>query len=133
MSEFRPKRRDRAVKVEDFQGEVLVYDLESHRAHCLNGLAVAVWRLSDGRSTVAEIASRVAAQQDAEADEDLIWRALSELDGAALLATPIEAAPIDPSRRQALAQLGWAAGIPLVLSIAVPSPAYSQSAIVTAL
>jgi Coenzyme PQQ synthesis protein D (PqqD) len=125
---FHPKRRQHSIKVEEFQGEVLVYDLDRHRAHCLNGAAVTVWRLCDGSTAVAEIAAAVAREHGGEADEDLVWRALTELDEALLLDTPLERAEdIDVSRRRALAKIGWAAAIPLVLSITVPEPALAQS------
>jgi hypothetical protein len=114
------------LKVEEFQGEVLVYDLDSHRAHCLNGVAAEVWRLCDGTRTVSAIAARLAMQQDADPDEALVWQALSELETAELIDGPMPL-PADPSRRSALAKIGWAAGIPLVLSIAVPSPAFAQT------
>jgi hypothetical protein len=128
VTEFRPEQRDRALKVEEFQGEVLVYDLESHRAHCLNGVAAQVWRLCDGTATVTDIARAVALARDAEPDEALIWQALTELSEASLLTTPLPAPELDLSRRNALAKIGWAAAIPLVLSIAVPTPAYAQTA-----
>ena len=133
MREFLPMKRQHNVRVEEFQGEVLVHELDSHRAHCLNGVAVAVWNLCDGTRTVAQIAAAIAVDRDGPPDEDLVWTALTELDTASLLDTPIEASVIEPSRRAAIARLGWAAAIPLVLSIAVPQPAHAQSPVLTSL
>ncbi len=127
MKNFYPKRRQRGVKVEAFQGEVLVYDLDRHGAHCLNGIAVDVWEHADGSVTVSEIAGRIAAARSTEPDEALVWRALEELDGANLLDTPLTEDAVDPARRRMMAHLGWAAAIPLVLSISVPTPAFAQS------
>ena len=128
MAEYCPKKREHDLKVEEFQGEALVYDLTSHRAHCLNDLAANVWRLCDGLASVADIAEQVGRARGVEPDEDLVWRALSELDGASLLETPLaDAEQAGFSRRHAVAKLGWAVGIPLVLSIAVPEPAFAQS------
>jgi len=124
LKTFNPKRREDGVQVEEFQGEMLVYDLERHTAHCLNGIAVSVWRLADGTLSVAEVAERIAADQAIPADEALVWRALEELDGAGLLDTPLESAPPEIARRHLI---GWAAAVPLVLSIAVPKPAFAQS------
>lgn len=126
MPDFMPRRRLRGLRIEEFQGEVLVYDLDHHRAHCLNGIAARVWHLCDGTRTVSEIAGQIADTHEAS-DEDLVWRALTELESAGLLSAPAEGLPIEPGRRKALAQLGWVAGIPLVLSIAVPTPASAQS------
>lgn len=129
MSDFRPRRRERAIKVEEFEGELLVYDLESHKAHCLNGIAVSIWRLCDGRRSVPEIAAQIARDQEAEPNQDLIWHALAEFETAGLMVAGPRGLPIDPSRRQALGRLGWVAGIPLVLSITVPTPGFAQSVV----
>jgi hypothetical protein len=131
MNEFRPRKRVRNVKVEEFQGEVLVYDLDNHRAHCLNGVAAKVWNLCDGTQSVAQIAAAISDDPTAAPDEALVWTALTELDTASLLDTPIDTATHEHSRRSAIAKFGWAAAIPLMLSIAVPEPAYAQSAVVT--
>ena len=129
MKIFQPKKRHEGVRIEEFQGEVLVYDLERHTAHCLNGIAVSVWQYADGTRSVTEIAARIAADQGqgSEADEALVWRALEELDRATLLASPLAEAPDELTRRDLVGKLGWAAAIPLVLSVAVPTPAYAQT------
>jgi hypothetical protein len=127
VTEFFPKKRQRGVRVEEFQGEVLVYDLDRHTAHCLNGMAVDVWNQADGTTSVSTMASVIARAHGGEPDEALVWRALSELDAASLLDTPVTQALENPSRRLALNTLSWAAAIPLVLSIAVPKPAFAQS------
>lgn len=127
MKAFHPKRRERGVKVEQFEGEVLVYDLDRHSAHCLNGIAVSVWEHADGSVSIEEIATRIAAAGQTEPDEALVWRALEELDSANLLDTPLANAEVDASRRRMMTHLGWAAAIPLVLSISVPTPAFAQS------
>ena len=124
MKTFNPKRREDGVKIENFEGEVLVYDLQQHTAHCLNGIAVNVWNLSDGTLSVDRIAARIAADQGTEPDEALVWRALEELDKANLLETSLADLPADLSRRHLVA---WTAAVPLVLSIAGPTPAFAQS------
>jgi hypothetical protein len=128
VSTFRPLRREHSLRVEAFGDELLIYDLDRHHAHSLHGVAARVWQDADGRSTVAEIARNVADALGIAPDETAVWRALGELDAAALLATPIESADAaDPSRREALKRLGWVASIPLVTSIVVPSSSYAQS------
>lgn len=127
MTPFRPSARTNGIRVEEFQGEVLVYDLDRHTAHCLNGAAVAVWRYADGTRSTEEIAALIAADQQRPVDEGLVWRALEELDQAFLLAAPLAATPSAVSRRQVFNTLGWAAAVPLVLTIAVPTPAFAQT------
>jgi hypothetical protein len=57
---YLPRARTDGLVVKELTDEVLVYDLKRDKAHCLNLAAAAVWKLCDGRSTAAEIASRVA-------------------------------------------------------------------------
>lgn len=125
MARFRPLRRTTDLRIEDFHGELLVYDLRTHRAHSLNPIAAAVWQASDGTKDVAAITAE-AARVTGAADETVVWQALDALDKANLLRSPIDRAA-DASRRRALKQIGWAAAVPLVLSISVPTPALAQS------
>jgi hypothetical protein len=121
-------QRQHGLRVEHFQGELLVYDLERHEAHCLNGAAASIWQLCDGATSVAEMAQAIARERNLEADEDLVWRALIQLEEAFLLEAPLERiAPADRERRRALKKLAWAAAVPLVLSIAIPTPTFAQT------
>jgi hypothetical protein len=123
---FTPKRRRQGIRVEEFQNEVLVYDLDRHDAHCLNSVAVGVWHLADGTRSVDDIAAQLTAA-GTEADETVVWRALEELEKASLLETALPADPATMSRRQLVGKLRWAAAIPFVLSITVPKPAFAQT------
>ncbi|HEX8686306.1 MAG TPA: PqqD family protein, partial [Pyrinomonadaceae bacterium] len=63
-----PRARAEGVVVREVAEEVLVYDLDTHRAVCLNATAAAVWRLCDGRRAPADIRRALpAARADAGA------------------------------------------------------------------
>ena len=64
----RPKARAEGVVVRELDEEVLVYDLDTHRAVCLNGAAAAVWRLCDGRRTPDDIRRAAAATDSCKSD-----------------------------------------------------------------
>lgn len=113
-----PRARREGLVVEPLEDEVLVYDLERDRAHCLDAQTAAVWRACDGRRDVAELA------RAAHVDEATAWSALRELARAALLSAPLPKRK--PTRRQALAA---AAAVPLVLSISTPAAAQAASCI----
>ena len=118
-------------------GEMLVYDLASHRAHSLNRTAALVWRWCDGNTTLAEMARRLRAELDAPVDEEVVRLALQRLDGARLLqervTRPRDAERI--SRRAVARRLGMAAGLtvllPVVTSIIAPTPAHAASCVRT--
>jgi hypothetical protein len=115
---FRPRARQQGLLVSRIEGETVVYDLETHEAHCLNPLASRVWEQSDGRTTVT-------AMQAAESvPEPQILLGLQLLADANLLLDP---PPKLVSRRRALARLGNAAALAAVASIVVPTPAAAQS------
>ncbi|HSS20324.1 MAG TPA: PqqD family protein [Pyrinomonadaceae bacterium] len=119
-----PQMRENGLVVDDLPDEVLVYDLESHRAHCLNRSAALVWRACDGNSTPAAIARRLTAELDTPFSEDLVLLALNQLEKQQLLqptnATALHFAVL--SRRQMVRRLGLATAVavPLVTSILAP-------------
>jgi hypothetical protein len=58
-TEVLPLARREAIITKEVDGELLVYDVTRDKAHCLNETAAAVWRLCDGRTSVAAIAARL--------------------------------------------------------------------------
>ncbi len=124
---MRPVASNDGLLVRELAGELVVYDLGRHEAHCLNRTAAFVFRQCDGRSSVADIATRLQAELDSPADEDVVWQALGLLDGARLLAhMPVRPAPPGGVSRRDLVRrvgLGLAAAVPVVSSILVPTPA----------
>ena len=73
-----PQARTTGVVVEQLADEVLVYDLERDRAHCLNLAAARVWEKCDGKHSVSEIATEVG-------NEEVTWMAVEQLSRAGLL------------------------------------------------
>jgi hypothetical protein len=135
--QYLPAAREARLLVRELAEEVLVYDEEGHRAHCLNRTAALVWKNCDGRTPVARIAERVGAQLSAHVPEDVVWLALEQLDefdllstGAARATTPSNpAGPNLMSRRKMLRRLGLAAAVslPLITSVVSPTAADAQS------
>jgi len=127
-----PRARSKALVVRRLQeDETLVYDLEFHRAHCLNRTVDSVWRLCDGGRSVPDIARALQAAPSAPPDPDVVLLALSQLRGADLLVDTGDEAdlPPGPSRRELLVRLGRGAVVwlPLVTSIVAPTPAQAAS------
>ena len=123
----RPKRVDALTR--EFGDELLIYDMRTHRAHCLNKTAASVWQTCDGKATISEIVERLAPL--AGTNESLVYLALGRLERAGLLERS-EAAFQDRlarTRREALRKLGMAAtlALPVVTSMLVPEPANAAS------
>ncbi len=123
---FLPEARREGIVIKEFEGEVLIYDLERDKAHCLNPLAGRIWRHCDGRATAGEIAASLS-HEGLPVDERVVWLGLEELRKSNLLEETTEKPTrhplMDMSRREAVRRLGIGAAImlPLVASIAAPT------------
>ena len=130
-----PAARQDDLVVEECLDEVLVYDLQRNRAHCLNRTAALVWQNCDGRTTVAELARVLASELEIPANEAMVWMALTSLSKARLLKAPVipPGTPPTYSRRVVMQTLGSVAKIAIVLpvvhSIVAPFAAQAQSCI----
>ena len=116
--------------VHEFPDEVVIYDLERNKAHCLNQTSGFVWRHCDGQTSVAKIAKMLGAQTQTSVDEAVVWLALDQLVGYNLLQERMDL-PLGMnriSRRQLVRTLGTAAIVaPLVISIVAPTAAQAAT------
>jgi hypothetical protein len=127
---WRPKAKREGLLVEEIDGEVLVYNLERHRAHCLNDTAVRVWNLCTGKRTVEQIASELNIALDPASRIGVVRDTVARFERLGLVETAEGATP-SMSRRKFVQRvgIGVAAGValPLVTSIVAPTPAYAAS------
>ncbi len=126
-----PSARRDGLVVREVAGEVLVYDLERHEAHCLNASAAAVWRSCDGSKTVAQITAELRRELDPSIDEDVVWVALSDLWTKNLLQGQDEPKTRSGLSRASLlkrAGVGAAAlSLPAITSLVAPTVAHAVS------
>ena len=128
---YMPRAKRSKLVVRELADETLVYEVEGHRAHCLNRTAALVWGFCDGRNTVSRIAEKVGERLCARVPEEVVRLALEQLADRELLA-PGEVTPAlgnAVSRRTMMRRLGLAAAValPLVTSIISPTPVMAQS------
>lgn len=126
-----PKARKSGLIVEKLEDEVLVYDLDTHKAHCLNRAAALVWNYCDGRKTADEIARLLGTQAEVVFTEEIVLLALGQLERLSLLEKSFEMPEraVIMSRRELGRKLGLAsiAALPLILSIPAPVAAQAVS------
>jgi Coenzyme PQQ synthesis protein D (PqqD) len=126
-----PKRRSEGIIVRGLPEEVLVYDRDRDKAHCLNRSAAAIWEHCDGHSTAAEIARSVEKQTGMTLSEELVWLAIEALGRDHLLAERVEwpAAIPHMTRREAVRRIGIGAimAVPIVTTIIAPTPAQAST------
>lgn len=126
---FAPQARREGLVVEESEDELLVYDLERHKAHCLERTAALIWQQCDGQSTLPEITRRLQKQHRLAVDEDVIWITLRRLDRAHLLQERVKA-PTElahrASRRDMMRKVAVIGGL-AVFSILAPTAAEAAS------
>jgi hypothetical protein len=128
--ELSPEARRERLLVREVEDELVVYDLESHRAHCLSRAAALIWRHCDGRATVVDLAALLHRELGVAHDETVVWMALRRLGKAHLLRDPVTvpAQAVSCSRRELMRRMAAFGGLSLVSSILVPGPVQAQSA-----
>jgi hypothetical protein len=128
-----PIARKQGLVIQELPDEVLVYDLDRDRAHCLNQTAAFVWQHCNGKNNAAQIARSLGQQFDCAVDEKVVWLALDQLGTRHLLdRKPVPPASLLGMNRRAMVRaLGLAAvvGIPVVTSIVAPTPTQAASCV----
>ena len=118
---FKPLAKKENIVIQEAEGEVLVYDLNTNQAHCLNSTAAFVWQACDGSNSVGAISSALAEKSGKQVPQEVVLMAIEQLREKDL----VEAAPLalnGTSRREALKRAGLAAmiALPIVASLAAP-------------
>ena len=121
----RPIARKSGLVVQEVPDEVLVYDLETNKAHCLNNSAALIWRSCDGNNSVSDIATLIEAQAGGKVTEDFVWLAIDQLSENNLLEQQIAPNFEGQSRREVIKKIGLASmvAIPVIASLVAPQSA----------
>lgn len=126
---FKPEARTGSIVTQEVSGELLVYDLESNKAHCLNSTAGFVWKTCDGTKTAAEIREDFERATGEVLPADILSLAIEQLYSVNLLVAGDDLPVTGISRRKLLKKAGFAAAValPLVSSLAIPSTVFASA------
>lgn len=130
-SSYCPKSyRDNFV-VQSLQDDILIYNTETNKAHCLNRGSAAVWNACNGIATIEEIAEAVSRQMDSPVSGQFVWLALEQLEKEGLVVKD-ENFKVDfdgLSRREVIRKIGLTTmvALPVVSSLVAPSAAMAAS------
>lgn len=121
----KPVARQEGLVVQEMTDEILVFDLEANKAHCLNQTAASVWKVCDGENSVSMIARLLETESGKPVAEDLVWLAIDQLNESRLLFEPVAVDFKNQSRREVIKKIGLAAviALPLVSSLVAPTAA----------
>ena len=119
----RPVARKLDLVTREMPDEMLVYDLKTHQAHCLNQTAATVWKYCNGKNSVTDIAELLALETSTAVDEAATWLAVERLGKANLLEERItpSAGSTRLSRRETVKRLGmgFALAVLVVMSVEI--------------
>ena len=120
-----PVARNTGLVIQEVPDEVLVYDMETNKAHCLNKTAALVWKSCDGTRNVSQIAEFVGAQAGERVADDLVWLAIDQLGANDLLEKPVKADFKGISRRDVIKRIGLTSmvALPVIASLVAPPTA----------
>jgi hypothetical protein len=120
-----PMARQNGLVVQEMPDEVLVYDLNSNKAHCLNQSAAFVWRSCDGTNSVEDIVRQFESNGKGKVTEDFVWLAIDQLNENGLLDGEVAPRFAGQSRRQVLKTIGLASmvAVPVIASLVAPQKA----------
>lgn len=119
-----PNARKNEIVVQESDKEILIYDLQRHKAIYLNETAAFVWQKCDGKTTFAELQNL----SDGRFTDELIWLTLHRLQAENLLQDKVEISSDKTSRRQMIVKYGGlAVSLQLITTLIAPTSANAQS------
>jgi hypothetical protein len=123
-----PRARRDGLLEETLGEELLLYDQNSHTAHCLSPIAACLWRHCDGERDVTELAELAGSNERLVADALQELREKDLLDGEPALT---QSAVPGVSRREAIGRIARAgaaaAGASLIVSATAATPTMASS------
>lgn len=124
-----PVARREGLVVQETADEVLVYDLTTNKAHCLNETAAIIWKSCDGSNTISDIGKLLESSAGSTVNEDLIWLAIDQLNEKNLLEKEITPKFAGRSRRDVIKKIGLATvvALPIVASLTAPTSALAST------
>jgi len=124
-----PVARKDGLVIQETTEEVLVYDLTSNKAHCLNQTAAFVWKSCDGINSIPEITKLFENEVGTAVHEDLIWLAIDQLTEKNLLEKDLVPNFVGRSRREVIKKIGLATvvALPIVASLTAPTSALAAT------
>jgi len=131
MNQPLPKARKSQLITKEVAGEMLVYDRDSDKAHCLNPTAAFIWTHCDGRTSVTKMTQLLEDEMRTPCHDEVVWLALEQLRKSNLLEESYVRPPqIEHlSRRALVKRLGVAAAVtvPFISSITAPTAAQAAT------
>jgi len=124
-----PTARKTGLVVQEMPDELLVYDTENNKAHCLNRTAAFVFKSCDGGKSAADIPSLYSLESGNKMSEDMVWLAIDQLNENDLLEQQVKSLFAGQSRRDVIKKIGFASvvALPVIASLVAPKNAIAAA------
>src|SRR5438445_2500999 len=127
----KPTARKNDLVIQQADNEVLVYDLNTNKAACLNETAAFVWQNCNGSNGIADIAQALGRKTNSEVNDDVVWLAIDELSKNRLLEEKVAAeySFTGVSRRDVIKKIGLGTmiALPLIATLGAPQAIHANS------
>jgi hypothetical protein len=131
---MKPIARKDDLVIQELAGEILVYDLRTNKAICLNRTSALVWQNCDGKKDTFEIAGNLEKEFGTPVKEELIRFAINQLKEEELLENKEGFTDYfrGMSRREVVKKIGLGSmvAIPVVASLVTPLAVQAQTCII---
>lgn len=126
-----PNCRQTDIVIQEFEDEVVIYDLRLNKAFVLNDTCAFVWRNCDGKKEVSEISKTLAQRSNQVINDDIVWLAIEQLKKENLLANAEEMKSgfEGLSRREVVKKIGLSTmiALPMISTLVAPLAANAAS------
>lgn len=118
-----PISRTENIVIQEANNELLIYDLLTNQAYCLNETSALVFNGCNGKTTFEEL------KRQTKLTDNIIFLALDELKNHNLLIGQYHSPFVGMNRREVVKKVGLATmvALPVVMSIVAPSAANAAS------
>ena len=118
-----PKTQTENIAVQNLNDEVLIYNLTTNQAFCLNDTSAKVFNACDGVTTFTAL------KEQHQLTDEIIYLALDGLQKENLIAGEYASPHAGMSRREVIRKVGLASmiALPVIASIVAPTAAHAAS------
>ena len=120
----KPLARNKDLLIQESGDELLIYDLKTNKAYCLNETSAVVWHLCNGKSLISEITENMSKQLKTPINDDFVWVALDQLNKDGLFEDKgdLDEQFAGSSRREMIRKVGFASviALPIISSLVAP-------------
>lgn len=128
MTNVLPMIRQTGLVTQELKNEILIYNLTTHKALCLNSSMALIWNSCNGETTFEQLIDTFKDKHQLKINEDFVWLAIDELAKADLIESGSIRYNDQISRRKALLKIGLPlAMLPIITAVIAPTAAQASS------